>query len=387
MTAFLPLLAALVAYLVGSLSFAVIVSRAMGLSDPRTYGSGNPGATNVLRSGSKAAAILTLVLDALKGYLPVALVVRFGPVYGLGEGTVALVALAAFLGHLWPVFFRFKGGKGVATAAGAVLGIDPLLGAATLATWLIIAAFFRYSSLASIVAAVFAPFWHVLTDGPDAIALALLVIAGLLIWRHSANIKRLFAGTESRIGSKAAPPPAQPRRRADARLAADALVPARNRAHGRDNANRSLVGKPHRVAHLAHRLARDGACPLGADLDDPVHALRVREVLLGALAPRCLLANDRLDHRLLAVEAADRRAGAAGDDPGLGLLVRVHLVQLPHRALLGIARVGAPHARRVGLHVADLARDLGRLLAHRDRVAVALAHLRAVEADAASRSP
>ncbi len=213
---FLPPLAALVAYLVGSLSFAVIVSRAMGLSDPRTYGSGNPGATNVLRSGSKAAAVLTLVLDALKGYLPVALTVRFGPAHGLGEGTVALVALAAFLGHIWPVLFRFKGGKGVATAAGALLGIDPLLGGATLATWLIIAAFFRYSSLASIVAAVFAPFWRVLTGGPDAVALALLVMGGLLIWRHSANIKRLFAGTESRLGAKkAAPgPPAAKGRRA-----------------------------------------------------------------------------------------------------------------------------------------------------------------------------
>ncbi len=206
MTPFLPALVALVAYLIGSLSFAVIVSRAMGLNDPRTYGSGNPGATNVLRSGSKAAAVLTLVLDALKGYVPVALVARFGPAYGLGEGTVAMVALAAFLGHLWPVFFRFRGGKGVATAAGALLGIDPLLGGATLATWLIIVAFFRYSSLASIVAAVFAPFWRVLTDGPDAVALALLVIGGLLIWRHSANIKRLFAGTESRLGRKAAPP-------------------------------------------------------------------------------------------------------------------------------------------------------------------------------------
>ncbi|MEO8312709.1 MAG: glycerol-3-phosphate 1-O-acyltransferase PlsY [Caldimonas sp.] len=205
MTPFLAPLVALVAYLIGSLSFAVIVSRAMGLSDPRTYGSGNPGATNVLRSGSKGAAILTLVLDALKGYLPVALVVHFGPAHGLGEGTAAMVALAAFLGHLWPVFFRFRGGKGVATAAGALLGIDPLLGGATLATWLIIAAFFRYSSLASIVAAVFAPFWRVLTDGPDAVALALLAIGGLLIWRHSANIKRLFAGTESRLGRKEAP--------------------------------------------------------------------------------------------------------------------------------------------------------------------------------------
>lgn len=202
MTLLLPFLAALAAYLVGSLSFAVIVSRAMGLGDPRTYGSGNPGATNVLRSGSKAAAVLTLVLDALKGYLPVAAVVHFGPAHGLGEGTVALVALAAFLGHLWPVFFRFRGGKGVATAAGAVLGIDPLLGAATLATWLIIAAFFRFSSLASIIAAVFAPFWRVLVDGPDAIALALLVMGGLLIWRHSANVKRLIAGNESRLGRR-----------------------------------------------------------------------------------------------------------------------------------------------------------------------------------------
>ena len=120
----------------------------------------------MLRSGSKAAAVLTLVLDALKGYVPVALVARFGPAYGLGEGTVAMVALAAFLGHLWPVFFRFRGGKGVATAAGALLGIDPLLGGATLATWLIIVAFFRYSSLASIVAAVFAPFWRVLPTVP-----------------------------------------------------------------------------------------------------------------------------------------------------------------------------------------------------------------------------
>jgi glycerol-3-phosphate acyltransferase PlsY len=218
MTAVLPFVVTLLAYLIGSLSFAVIVSRVMGLSDPRSYGSGNPGATNVLRSGSKAAALLTLVLDALKGYVPVALVARFGAAYGLGEGTVAMVALAAFLGHLWPVFFRFRGGKGVATAAGALLGIDPLLGAATLATWLIIAAFFRYSSLASIVAAVFAPFWRVLTDGPDAIALALLAIAGLLIWRHAPNVKRLFAGTESRIGGKVATSagaaPTKPRRAA-----------------------------------------------------------------------------------------------------------------------------------------------------------------------------
>src|SRR3954471_23843775 len=157
MQTYYPVLAALAAYLIGSLSFAVIVSRTMGLKDPRTYGSQNPGATNVLRSGNKTAAILTLLLDALKGFLPVALVQFWGDRYGLGEGTVALVALAAFLGHLWPVFFRFQGGKGVATAAGVLLGINPWLGAATLLTWLIIAAFFRYSSLAAIVSAVFAP--------------------------------------------------------------------------------------------------------------------------------------------------------------------------------------------------------------------------------------
>jgi glycerol-3-phosphate acyltransferase PlsY len=213
----LSLAAVVASYLVGSLSFAVSVSRLMGLSDPRTYGSGNPGATNVLRSGSKAAAILTLALDALKGWLPVALVVRFGPAYGLGEWTIAGVALAAFLGHLWPVFFRFKGGKGVATAAGALFGIDPLLGAATVATWLIIAAFFRYSSLASIVAALFAPFWYLLTEGPDAIAIAVFVMGALLVWRHSANIKRLFAGTESRLGRKAGAVPVAAKRRRAAR--------------------------------------------------------------------------------------------------------------------------------------------------------------------------
>ena len=153
MQTILPLLAALAGYLIGSLSFAVIVSRAMGLSDPRSYGSGNPGATNVLRSGSKAAAIVTLLLDAMKGLVPVLLVRLYGKPYGLEDGTVALVALGAFLGHLYPVFFRFQGGKGVATFIGAVFGIHWLLGIATGLTWLIIAFFFRYSSLASLVAA------------------------------------------------------------------------------------------------------------------------------------------------------------------------------------------------------------------------------------------
>ncbi|PPE65592.1 glycerol-3-phosphate 1-O-acyltransferase PlsY [Caldimonas caldifontis] len=204
-------LAAIVAgYLLGSLSFAVIISRLMGLHDPRTYGSGNPGATNVLRSGNKAAAILTLAFDALKGYVPVVLILLFGEPYGLGAGTAALVGVAAFVGHLWPVFFKFEGGKGVATAAGVLLGINPWLGLATLLTWVIIAVFFRYSSLASITAAVFAPFYQLLIWGAGPVAGAVLLMSLLLIWRHSANIRKLVAGTESRIGQKAAPGAAAP---------------------------------------------------------------------------------------------------------------------------------------------------------------------------------
>jgi glycerol-3-phosphate acyltransferase PlsY len=199
-----PAVATLLAYLMGSLSFAVIVSRVMGLSDPRSYGSGNPGATNVLRSGNKTAAVLTMVLDALKGFLPVLLVQQFGKPYGLGTGTVALVGLAAFLGHLWPVFFRFQGGKGVATAAGVLFAFNPLLGLASLATWAIIVAFFRYVSLASIVAAVFAPFYQLLIWGGSPLVAAIVVMCLLLIWRHSANIQKLFAGTESKLGQKAA---------------------------------------------------------------------------------------------------------------------------------------------------------------------------------------
>ena len=203
----MSVLAALAAYLIGSLSFAVIVSRAMGLSDPRTYGSGNPGATNVLRSGSKPAAIVTLLLDAAKGWLPVMLVKWFGPAWGLGEGTQALAGLAAFLGHLYPVFFGFKGGKGVATAVGVLLAFEPLLALATLATFAIIVAFFRYVSLASLVAAVFAPAYYLLGHGvawtaSGAKALAMVAMAMLLVWRHRENIRRLLAGTESKLGSK-----------------------------------------------------------------------------------------------------------------------------------------------------------------------------------------
>ena len=207
MEALYPIIAAVVAYLIGSLSFAVIVSRVMGLADPRSYGSGNPGATNVLRSGNKAAAILTLLFDALKGFLPVLLVQLYGARFGLGEGTVALVGLAAFVGHLWPVFFHFKGGKGVATAAGVLLAFNPLLGALTLLTWIIIAVFFRYSSLAAIVCAAFAPLYQLLIWGPGWIAMAIVVMSLLLVWRHAANIQKLLAGTESKLGQKAAAHP------------------------------------------------------------------------------------------------------------------------------------------------------------------------------------
>jgi glycerol-3-phosphate acyltransferase PlsY len=201
-----PILATLAAYLLGSLSFAVIVSRVMGLNDPRTFGSKNPGATNVLRSGNKQAAVITLLLDALKGWLPVALVGWFGKPYGLEEGTIALVGLAAFLGHLYPVFFRFVGGKGVATALGVLFGVHWLLGLATVATWLIIAVFFRYSSLASLVSAVFAPVFYVLGNQAAwytdrAITLSICVMGLLLFYRHRENIARLLAGKESRLGA------------------------------------------------------------------------------------------------------------------------------------------------------------------------------------------
>ncbi len=196
--------AVVAAYLVGSLSFAVIISRLMGLSDPRSYGSGNPGATNVLRSGHKPAALLTLVFDALKGYVPVLLALIYGPRFGLGEATVAMVGLAAFVGHLWPVFFRFKGGKGVATAAGVLFAFNPWLGVATLLTFVILVAFFRYVSLGSIVAAAFAPFYQLLIWEPSVTAGAIAVMSLLLVWRHSANIQKLLAGTESKLGQKAA---------------------------------------------------------------------------------------------------------------------------------------------------------------------------------------
>lgn len=194
-----------IAYLIGSLSFAVIVSKAFGLPDPHRYGSGNPGATNVLRTGNKLAAALTLVGDALKGWVAVVLAQRLAWRYGVDDTGIAAVALAVFVGHLFPVFFRFQGGKGVATAAGILFAIDWRVGLGTLVTWLVIALFFRYSSLAALVAAAFAPFATALVLGFDVYAAAVLAISLLLVWRHAENIRKLLAGTEGRIGEKRRP--------------------------------------------------------------------------------------------------------------------------------------------------------------------------------------
>lgn len=203
------LLLLLVAYLIGSISFAVVVSKCMRLPDPHSYGSGNPGATNVLRTGNKLAAVLTLIGDALKGYFAVMLARIV-----IGDDTLASalhswllcgVVMAVFLGHLFPIFHGFKGGKGVATACGILFGINWILGAATLSTWIIVAMFMRYSSLAAIAAAIFGPIYFVFLFGFQPIGLALLAICFLLIWRHRSNIKNLIHGNESRIGSKKKP--------------------------------------------------------------------------------------------------------------------------------------------------------------------------------------
>ena len=190
----------LLAYLIGSLPFAVIVSRALGLPDPRSYGSGNPGATNVLRTGRKLAALLTLAGDGGKGWLAVFLAVRYGP----DAIAVAGCALAVFLGHLFPVFLRFKGGKGVATAAGVLFALDPWLGAAAAATWLVVALASRYASLASIVAGVVAPACAFFMSVQASVVLALAVIGALIVWRHKGNIVNLAAGRERKIGQKEA---------------------------------------------------------------------------------------------------------------------------------------------------------------------------------------
>lgn len=198
------LVALLLAYLIGSISFAVLVSRAMGLSDPRSYGSGNPGATNVLRSGNKLAAILTLVGDAAKGAVAVLLVQAFASRFGFTALVIACAGLAAFIGHLYPVFHRFQGGKGVATAAGVLLALSPALGLCTLGTWLLVAIITRYSSLAALLAAVCAPLFAWWLFGVDALIVPIAIMSALLIWRHRQNIAKLAAGTESRIGKKKA---------------------------------------------------------------------------------------------------------------------------------------------------------------------------------------
>ena len=194
------------AYLIGSISFAVVVSKCMRLPDPHTYGSGNPGATNVLRTGNKLAAVLTLIGDALKGYLAVMLArVLLGDqslTSTLSSWVLCGVVLAVFLGHLFPIFHGFKGGKGVATACGILFGVNAILGLATLSTWIIVAMFMRYSSLAAIAAAVFGPIYFVFLFGFQPMGIALLIVCLLLIWRHRSNITNLLNGTESRIGSQ-----------------------------------------------------------------------------------------------------------------------------------------------------------------------------------------
>jgi len=195
-----------IAYLIGSISFAVVVSRCMNLPDPHSYGSGNPGATNVLRTGNKLAAALTFLGDALKGYFAVMLArVLLGDqslTSTLGSWVLCGVVLAVFLGHLFPIFHGFRGGKGVATACGILFGVNVILGAATLSTWIIVAVFLRYSSLAALAAAVFGPIYFVFLFGFQPMGMALLLVCILLIWRHRSNIKNLLNGTESRIGSK-----------------------------------------------------------------------------------------------------------------------------------------------------------------------------------------
>lgn len=206
MTLNLDLLLIPTAYLIGSVSFAVVVSKCMNLPDPHSYGSGNPGATNVLRTGNKAAAACTFLGDALKGYVAV-VIARL--ILGGESLTISLnswilcgVVLAVFLGHLFPIFHGFKGGKGVATACGILFGINIILGVATLSTWIIVALFLRYSSLAALAAAIFGPIYFIFLFGFQPMGIVLLVVCLLLIWRHRSNIQNLINGTESRIGSK-----------------------------------------------------------------------------------------------------------------------------------------------------------------------------------------
>jgi len=190
------------AYLIGSISFALVSSRLFGLADPRTYGSGNPGATNVLRSGNKNAALLTLIGDAAKGWVVVWLGMQYGVGWGVGSTAIAAGSLLVFVGHLWPVFSRFQGGKGVATALGVLLGISPCLGLMALATWLFAAFIWRYSSLSAIVAAILSPLYYGLMYGFNIQFVAVVAMSFLLLARHAQNIGNLIKGKESRIGSK-----------------------------------------------------------------------------------------------------------------------------------------------------------------------------------------
>jgi glycerol-3-phosphate acyltransferase PlsY len=201
-TLFLSAALILGAYLLGSISFAVVVSKCMQLPDPHSYGSGNPGATNVLRTGNKKAAILTLLGDSLKGLIAVVLARYFLQNSSQVDWALPAVIVAVFVGHLYPIFYGFKGGKGVATACGILFGVNFILGLATLSTWLIIAFFFRYSSLAALAAAVFAPFYAALLFGFAPICTAILLVGVLLTLRHRKNIMNLLNGTESKIGSK-----------------------------------------------------------------------------------------------------------------------------------------------------------------------------------------
>jgi glycerol-3-phosphate acyltransferase PlsY len=204
------LLALLGAYLIGSISFAVVTSRLFGLPDPRTYGSGNPGATNVLRSGKKAAAIVTLMGDAAKGALAVGLVRWLGPSFGMGDAAIAGAAFGAFVGHLYPVYFGFKGGKGVATAFGIVLALSGWLALAASMVFLAVVLTTRYVSLASILAAATAAALTPILFGPGWIMAAVLGMGALIVWRHRANLQRLMSGKESRLGvPKTKPPPAE----------------------------------------------------------------------------------------------------------------------------------------------------------------------------------
>ena len=200
----LPLALIVLAYLIGSMSFAVIVSRAFGLPDPRTYGSGNPGATNVLRTGRRTAAALTVLGDGAKGWLAVVLAQRYSQVESM-EWVSAAAAVAVVIGHMYPVFFRFEGGKGVATALGVLLALNHYIAAGAAATWIIIAVFFRLSSLAALISAVFAPFFCFLLFGMHAYTYAITIVSVLLIYRHRSNMRNLLAGTESRIGRNESP--------------------------------------------------------------------------------------------------------------------------------------------------------------------------------------